>query len=103
LKKILITYFIFCKSVTQSYLEFQIESNFNIFKKYTIEELYQLEKNIIDCYNKNYKMINKYVFKNIIEKEKKIEIKLQNYEHPMMPIASHDYICNMYLKKQNMF
>jgi len=48
-------------------------------------------------------MINKYVFKNIIEKEKKIEIKLQNYEHPMMPIASHDYICNMYLKKQNMF
>jgi len=41
--------------------------------------------------------------KILLKKKKKIEIKLQNYEHPMMPIASHDYICNMYLKNKICF
>jgi len=91
-ERIVITYFIFCKSVTQSYFCFQSESNYNIFKKYTIDELFYLEKNILDCYSKNKNKIWS------VLKGKKIKINKKTNEHPMMPIGTNDYFC--YLKKK---
>jgi len=76
LERFYLTYFIFCKEIIKAYTEFQSESNYQVFRKMTIEELDNNEKELINIDNKKKDQYNKLL--NIYYKTPYYEKKRRN-------------------------
>jgi len=60
MERFYLTYFIFCKDIIKAYTEFQMESNYQVFKKMTINELNDNEIKLINIDNEKKKNIINY-------------------------------------------
>jgi len=98
LERFYLTYFIFCKEIIKAYTEFQSESNYQVFRKMTIEELDNNEKELINIDNKKKDQYNKLL--NIYYKtpyyEKKEEIRKEFDKIPISTtIDAHGHYANL--------
>jgi len=98
MERFYLTYFIFCKDIIKAYTEFQTESNYQVFKKMTIDELNDNEIKLIDIDDKKKKKYNELL--NIYHKtpyySKKEEDRKEFDKQPISTtIGAHGHYANL--------
>jgi len=102
LQRFYLTYFIFCKDIIKAYTEFQMESNYQVFKKMNLNEINDIEQKLInidnECLNKYTKLVNIYRSTNYYKKKNDDRKEFDN-KPISTPMSTHGHYANLSSQK----